>query len=329
MFSVRFTRQQGIPAATLVASAVALATLTAGCGASASSSSAAALSAAAGKPAATGAGAVSPASAAASETAGASEASAAGKPAGAGVAKPAGASKAAGVSQPAGPGMTAGAGEPAGAGNPGGEAGSGKLTGADATALLSQAIANTRASASVQVTGQAVRTGTSGQTESFDLTLVRDQGCEGAVTMSPTRSFKVVATGGYVWMMPSDAYYASMHMSQQSRAQVENKYIRMRATNGQVTDLATVCTFSGLLGSLGKPAGAPYLAVPATYGAAPGYRVTEAGRPGTSFITKAPAPLLQQITDQQPNGGSITFTDYNSTSAITIPAAAETIDGTS
>ena len=331
MFSARFTRQQGIPVVTVVAGTVALATLTAACGASGSSSSAAALSAAATEHASAAARAVSTASAGVGKAAGASKAAGAGKAAGS--------SKAAGGSKLADPGKTVAASGSAGgtrsagaAGKPAGTAtpaGAGKLTGANATALLSKAVANTQAASSVQVTGQAVPTGSGSQTESFDLTLVRNAGCEGAVTISPTKSFKVVEAGGYIWMMPSDAYYASMHMSRQNMAKVENKYIKMKATDTQAGDLATVCTFPGLLGQLDRPAGTAFVAVPTTSGANPGYRVTEAGQHGVAFVAKAPAPLLLQISDLRPEDGSITFAGYDVTSAITIPGAAETIDETS
>jgi len=315
MFSARFTRHQGIPAATLVVSAVALTTLTAGCGASASSSSAAAVSATASEQASTAARAASTASAGVSKAAGLSTP--------ADSRKTAGAIESSGVTRPAGVSKSAGD-----AGDADAPAGTAKLTGADATALLSKAVANTQAASSVQVTGQAVPTGSGDQTESFNLTLVRNAGCEGAVTLSPTKAFKVVETGGYVWMLPSNAYYASTHMSKKNMAQVEGKYIKMKATDSQVSDLATVCTFPGLLGQLDKPAGAAFVAVPATGSAGPGYRVTEAGQHGAAFVAKAPS-LLLQISDLRPDNGSITFGQYDATSAITIPSAAETIDGTS
>jgi hypothetical protein len=320
MFSARLTGHQGIPAATFVAGAVALATLTAACGSAGSSSSTTAVQATAGTHAAGGVRAVTSAPAAVGKTAGQAV------------------DKAAGASRAASGSTTAGASEPASVSRPAGHAtkspgagslaGTGKLTGAGAAALLSKAIANTQAASSVRVTGEAV-SGSTGQTETFDLTLVRDVGCQGAIALSPAKSFKIVEAEGYLWMLPSRAYYESMHMSKQQMAQVEDKYVRVSASGQQASQMAAVCTFSGLLGQFGQPGGAPYLAVPASHGGHAGYRVTGAGQPGTAFVTKASAPRLLEVAGLQPNHRSITFAAYNVTRTITVPTAAETIDGSS
>jgi hypothetical protein len=313
MFSVRFTRRRSLPAIAAVGGTVALVTLSAACGAAGSTSSVAVAGAAATGQAAPLAHAVNSASVPNAKPAGKSKSGAAGKSAG--VSKQAGAGRPAGASEPAGTSKAVGAGK---------AAGSDKVTGATATALLAKAVANTQTASSVQVTGQEVP-GANGQTESFDLTLVRNAGCEGAITMSATRSFKVVETQGFVWMLPSNAYYASMHMSKQNMAEVEGKYVKMKATDSRASDLATVCTFQGLLGQLAKPAGTAFVAAPTSSG----YQVTEAGQHGTAFIEKGPTPLLLQIADLHPSDGSITFAGYDGTSTITVPPAAQTIDGTS
>jgi hypothetical protein len=101
------------------------------------------------------------------------------------------------------------------------------------------------------------------------------------------------------------------------------------ASGQQASALAAVCTFSGLLGQFGQPAGAAYSAVPTSYGGKPGYRVTETGHPETAFVTKASAPRLLEIAGLQPNRRSVTFAAYNATTTITVPTAAESIDGSS
>jgi hypothetical protein len=211
-------------------------------------------------------------------------------------------------------------------------AGTSKLTGAAAAALVSRAIANTQAAASVRVAGNATVTrsgtaGSGGQPVTFDLTLVRNVGCQGTIALSKTEAFKLVETGGYVWILPSTAFYASLHLDKAALALIADKYIRVKSTDKQLGDLGKECTFSGLLGSLSKPAGKDYAAVPVTFNGAPAYEVTQSGQQGTAFVANTATPLLLKITDPQANGGTITFTSYNATKTITAPADAESIDG--
>jgi hypothetical protein len=211
-------------------------------------------------------------------------------------------------------------------------AGQGKLTGAAAAALVTKAIANTQAATSVRVAGHATATGpgTAGsgsQPVTFDLTLVKNVGCTGTLALSKTETFQLVETGGYVWILPSSAYYESLHLDKAALALIADKYIKVKSTDSQIGDLGKECTFSGLLGSLSKPTGKEYTAVPATYNGGPAYAVTQSGQQGTAFVTNTATPLILQITDPQANGGTITFTGYNATKTITAPTDAESIDG--
>lgn len=204
----------------------------------------------------------------------------------------------------------------------------GKLTGAAATALAAKAVANTRAASSVQVAGQGISSSaTKGQTVSFDLLLVKNQGCSGTIAVSKTETFKIVQTGGYVWLLPSAAFYASLHLSKQAMALVADKYIKVKASDKQVGNLTTVCTFNGLFSSLPKPSGTNFTATPVTYQGAPAYQVTQAGKPGIATVSNTTAPLLLKITAPQAGGGSVTFGNYNSAKSISAPSAAESIDG--
>jgi hypothetical protein len=211
-------------------------------------------------------------------------------------------------------------------------AGTSKLTGAAATALVTKAIANTRAAASVRVAGSANATasataGSGTQPVTFDLTLVKNVGCQGTLALSKTQTFQLVETGGYVWILPSSAYYQSLHLDKAALALIANKYIKVKSTDKQIGDLGKECTFTGLLGSMSDVTGKDYTAVPVTYNGGPAYEVTQSGQQGTAFVANTATPLLLKITDPQKGGGTITFTSYNATKTITAPTAAESIDG--
>ena len=210
-------------------------------------------------------------------------------------------------------------------------AGAGKLTGAAATALVTKALANTEAAASVRVIGRVAATGSGStggtQPVSFDLTLVKSGGCKGTLALSKAQSFQIIETGGYVWILPSSAYYQSLHVDKAALALIAGKYIKVKSTDSQIGNLGKECTFTGLLGSMSKPTGKGYVAAPVTYHGAPAYEVTQSGNKGTAFVSNTATPLLLTLTDPQSNGGTVTFTDYNATKTITAPPAAESIDG--
>ena len=206
-------------------------------------------------------------------------------------------------------------------------ASTGKLTGTAATALVTKAVANTKAAPSVVVKGTGVSTGTAGQTVTFDLTLVQKAGCAGTIAQSPTETFQLVETGGSVWLKPSAAYYASLKLSKAALALVNDKWIKVKSTDAQIGDLPKICSFSGLFGSLKTPTGASYVATPTTYQGQIAYEVTQSGQQGYAYVTNSATPMLAKLAEPGASGGVITFTEYSTPLTITAPTAAETIDG--
>jgi hypothetical protein len=206
-------------------------------------------------------------------------------------------------------------------------ASTGKLTGTAATALVTKAVANTKAAPSVVVKGTGVSTGTAGQTVTFDLTLVQKAGCQGTIAQSKTETFQLVETGGSVWLKPSTAYYASLKISKEALALVADKWIKVKSTDSQIGDLPKICSFSGLFGSLKTPTGASYVATPTTYQGQSAYEVTQAGQQGYAFVTNSATPMLAKLAEPGASGGVITFTAYSTPLPITAPSAAESIDG--
>jgi hypothetical protein len=202
-----------------------------------------------------------------------------------------------------------------------------KLTGTAATALVTKAVANTKAAPSVVVKGSGVSTGTAGQTVSFDLTLVQKAGCQGTIAQSKTETFQLVETGGSVWLKPSTAYYASLKISKAALALVADKWIKVKSTDTQIGDLPKICSFSGLFGSLKTPTGASYVATPTTYQGQHVYEVTQSGQQGYAYVTNTATPMLSKLAEPGATGGVITFTESSTPLTITAPSAAESIDG--
>jgi hypothetical protein len=200
------------------------------------------------------------------------------------------------------------------------------LTGTAASALATKALANTENSASVRVTGAFAGIG-SVKSVSFDLTLVKAEGCQGTIARSKTETFQIVETGGYAWIRPSIGYYEAGHVSEATLALLADKYIKLKSNTTQFGALVKICSSSGLFGALPTTTGNGYVATPTTYSGRSAYKVTEASNPGQAYISKAAAPLMLKIAEPGSYGGAITFTDYNLVTSITVPSAAESIDG--
>jgi hypothetical protein len=213
-----------------------------------------------------------------------------------------------------------------------------KVTGAAATALITKAIANTKAAPTLLVIGSGVSSGSSSasaspspsgsQQVSFNLTLVQKAGCQGTIALSKVESFQLVETGGFVWLKPTDAFYATLHLSQAALALVADKYIKVPTNNAQLADLTKICSFSGLFGTLPTPTGTSYVATPTTYNGRSAYQITQTGQTGYAFITNSSTPVLMKLGEPTTGGGVITFTEFSKPVAITAPSDAESIDGT-
>lgn len=227
------------------------------------------------------------------------------------------------------------AGELAAAGVGAAPAGMAKLTGPAATALVNKAVADTRAAGSVRITGQAAANvpgagtaqGGPAQMVRFDMTLVKNAGCEGTLEVSKTETLRVVKTAGYVWVLPDSSFYAVLNLSPAVQAAIAGKYLKFSAGSSQVSDLAGICTTTGVLGSVPKTTRRDYTATPVSYHGAPAYKVTEQGQQGVAYLSRTADPLLLEVTQPHASAATITFTGYNATKSITAPTNAESLNG--
>jgi hypothetical protein len=199
-----------------------------------------------------------------------------------------------------------------------------KATPKNASAVVAAAVADTQAASTVHMTGAG---SDSGKGVTFDLTLVRGQGCEGTLSMSKADTFQLVYKGQTVWMKPSDAFYASLGNDKAALSLLEGKYIKVKSTNSLIGNVSTLCTMSGLLGGVSPAAGSGYVATTSTFNGQPAIKITQPGRPGYAIVSDTAKPLLLQVSVPGAAGGTITFSDYNAPATITPPPASQTIDG--
>jgi hypothetical protein len=200
------------------------------------------------------------------------------------------------------------------------------LEGAAATALLAKAVADTEAAPTVVMKATGISSGTAGQSLVMDLTLVPKVGCKGTIGESNEGTFQLVVRGGYTWMKPSNAFYASQKFTQAEIGLVDGRWIKVKSTDAQMGDFSQMCNSSSLIGDL-KPTGTGWVATPTTDEGQNVYEITQSGTPGYAYITNTATPMLVKVEDSSASGGTATFTEYSTPLTITEPSAAESIDG--
>ena len=201
------------------------------------------------------------------------------------------------------------------------------LTGAAATALLAKAVADTKAAPSVVVKADDLPDGTAGQTISLDLTLVQKVGCKGTIAQSKTSSFQLVVRDGFIWMKPSQGFYASLNFTKAEMALVAGRWLKVKSTDSQAASFGDLCNFSSLFGSMGTPTGTSYVATPTTYEGHSVYEFVASGQPGYAYITNSATPTLVELNIPGKTDGVMTFAASGTPLTISAPSAAESLDG--
>jgi len=103
------------------------------------------------------------------------------------------------------------------------------------------------------------------------------------------------------------------------------KHVKIKSTALIGSGMAQACHITAITGSIGNPGNATLAAVPTTYDGGPAYEVP-VGPSGAIFVSRGATPLLLKVDYQGNDGRVATFSGYNA-GTITVPPAAETLDG--
>lgn len=204
----------------------------------------------------------------------------------------------------------------------GSSASSDPLAGLTSKQIASQAVTGTEAASSVRIHGQ---TSDSGQTLSVDLTIVKGKGCQGTLSEGSVGSFKLVYTGGTVWVLPDSQFYQANKVPAAAQAILDGKYLEVKSTTNGIGSIANLCTMSTLLGQLTKDAG-PAKGVKTTLNGQPAVKITDNTGSGYAYVTDTAPPQFLQVTKPGASGGTVNFS-YGTTTTITTPPASQVIDG--
>jgi hypothetical protein len=194
------------------------------------------------------------------------------------------------------------------------------------SAIATKALTDVKAATSVDVAGTVTD---SGQTLTFDLTLVSGKGCQGTLTESKTGSFKLIYLGKKVWIMPDQAFYKSNGGNDPATlAILSGKWMEVKAGAGGIGSLSTMCTLSSLLGgfSSDSPSGMIKGAT-ATINGQRAVKLTDTGDPAYVYVSDTATPELTRLYDPSSGGGTIDLTNYNAPASISTPPASKVLDG--
>jgi hypothetical protein len=156
---------------------------------------------------------------------------------------------------------------------------------------------------------------------------VQKVGCKGTIAQSKTSSFQLVVRDGFIWMKPSQGFYASLKFTQAELALVAGRWLKVKSTDSQAASFGDLCNFSSLFGSMGTPTGTSYVATPTTYKGRSVYEFIASGQPGYAYITNSATPTLVELDIPGKTDGVMTFTVPGTPLTIAAPSAAESLDG--
>ncbi len=197
------------------------------------------------------------------------------------------------------------------------------LAGLTSKQIAAKAVADTENASAVRVTGSGT---TSGHAITVDLTELKGKGCEGTISEATLGSFKVVYNGVTIWMLPDAQFYKSNNVPAAVVALLSGKYIQAKANTAGLSSLAQVCSLSGLLGSINKDASISK-GTRTTYNGQPAVKITDNTGTGYAYVSDTSTPELLTIDKPGSGGGQLNFVYSGLPSAITLPSASQTIDG--
>lgn len=194
-------------------------------------------------------------------------------------------------------------------------------------AIAQMAITDTQAAPGVRISGTMKNYG---QAMTIDLQLASGKNCAGTMSQSQTGSFKLVYIGSDAWVMPGKKFWQAQGSKDAALLpQVESKYLTVKAGEGSLGSLVTICSLNTLIGSTtGSGKNSDFGAVTrTTYQGQQAVKIADTIDNGYVYVTDTASPRLLSLTPSGKQGGGLTFTYSAKPPAITAPPATEVVDG--
>ena len=188
--------------------------------------------------------------------------------------------------------------------------------------IITQAVSDTRAAASVRVASTGSDAGTS---ITYSVSIKKGSGCEGTLSEGATGGYQLVMLGAQAWIKPDLALWKSFGYGAPARlSAVSGKWVPASMTRSGVAGLSAACSLDDIIGSEVRLTGL----VKGSIGMVDGQRaleLTSSTGAATVWVSDAAAPVLVRIVDTSSGGGTFDFTQYGAPVTISPPPADQVI----
>ena len=223
----------------------------------------------------------------------------------------------------AGSSSKAAGGSPAASG--GTSAASDPLAALSADAIGNKASADTFAATSVHVAGTGSDSGTP---FSLALTIGRSSDCEGTFSEGAKGSFQLILIGKTVWVKPNDTFWKVNGGTDSSVLSIlAGKWIEDSSGGSGLGSLSTMCSLSGMFGSLKSTATDLTKGTTSTVDGQRVLSLTQSGQAGTVYVSDTADPVIVRMAQPGAGGGSVDLTEYGAPFSVTAPPASQTLSG--
>lgn len=208
------------------------------------------------------------------------------------------------------------------------------LKGLTSYQIIKRAFANTRASTSVQITGQVVKQGR--PTRLSSLSLVNGgSGCVGDIYRSGVGGFQLLYDGTTAWILPTADYWLTAGNGHPAAgARLEGKYLQLTPGGADTPDnlgrLVSLCSLQTLVGTGPSPARRTGIGPPTAtvVGGVPALKMLDTADGGYLTVSDLPTPRLLSFFVPGRNGASFSIRYFGTPVTVGPPAPMYVVDGT-
>jgi hypothetical protein len=206
----------------------------------------------------------------------------------------------------------------------GGGGGGDPLAGMSAKQVLTKAISDLKSASTFRVSGRVSQDG--GLT--LQLAYKHGTGCEGTLGLGSRGSVYLLVIGDVAWMKPDDTFWKTSAGSSAPKviALVGGRYLKGSASSSQLSGLTQICDANSLASSLASPKDIAKGPV-TTVNGQQALELKDKSKSATMYVTDTSSPQILQVISTQPgNSGTVSFTGYGNPVTLTPPPASETIN---
>ena len=201
-----------------------------------------------------------------------------------------------------------------------GSAAGSALAGLSADKIMSKAIDESEAAATVRISGQVTD---SGSTIAMNLGIVRGKGCSGTMSVSKEGSFLLLKIDKTLWFKPDNAFWKYVGASSPAELRLVSGKIPETTSTSGLGAFAALCDVKQLMG--GSSTTGLVKGATTTISGQSALELTDTAHSGTIYVSVSPEPELLRLS--APGSADLDFTGYGTPVALTPPPASETIDG--